>query len=316
MSMIAVAARHPLAVDRHALGSREPQLLDDRQDVLPRHEVVAPVAALGHGRRRVRQLDHQARPRHRDEARGHPRVLELAVEGPGHRRPALPRRLEVLDLRAEVEDLLLELLLLRLEVERRRHQRRPLLARDPDPRALGRELGGDQEAEREQRDAERHLPGRDRSDAGGERRHVRWSGSAGARPRGRPRHPPRRAPGPAAPDRSTTSRRWTPAPRPAASRWRRPSPPRRSRPGIRRRASPARRSWARGPTSPTGADRPARAADRTPSGRTAPRSASQPAWNWPRSSPRARLNASSSVSPSAYAVTRATSASWPFWRTR
>ena len=48
MSTIAVAARHPLAVDRHALGAREPQLLDDREHVLPRDEVVAPVAALGH----------------------------------------------------------------------------------------------------------------------------------------------------------------------------------------------------------------------------------------------------------------------------
>ena len=70
------------------------------------------------------------------------------------------------------EDLLLELLLLRLEVERRLHQRRPLLAGDPDPRALGRELRRDQEAEHQQRDAERDLPGRDRADAGGERRHV------------------------------------------------------------------------------------------------------------------------------------------------
>ena len=138
---------------------------------------------------------------------------------------------------AEVEDLLLEVLLLRLEVERRRHQRRPLLARDPDPRALGRELGGDQEAEREQRDAERHLPGRDRSDAGGERRHARWSGGAGARPRDQHdrRRPPRRAPGPAAPDRATTSRRRD-AGRPrvaAASRSRHPSPPRRPRLGDR-----------------------------------------------------------------------------------
>ena len=256
-------------------------------------------------------------PRHRDEARGHPRVLELAVEGPGHRRrrPAppprgpgsAPRRSRICFLR---------LLLLRLEVERRRHQRRPLLARDPDPRALGRELGGDQEAEREQRDAERHLPGRDRSDArrrAPSRQVVRIRRRA---TRGRPRRPPRRAPGPAAPDRSTTSRRWTPAPRPAGSRWRRRSPPRPSRPGIRRRASPARRSWARGPTSPTGAGRPARAADRTPSATVGPEVREPARLELAEVLAQRRVNASSSVSPSAYAVTRATSASWPFWRTR
>ena len=60
--------------------------------------------------------------------------------------PPWPAASSVLDVRPEVEDLLLEAVLLRLEVQRGLDERRPLLARVPDPRALRRQLRGDQEA--------------------------------------------------------------------------------------------------------------------------------------------------------------------------
>ena len=210
--------------------------------------------------------------------------------------------------RAQVEDLLLELLLLRLEVERRRDQRRPLLARDPDPRALGRELRGDQEAEHEQRDAERDLPGRDRADARRERRHARSSGRRRRSDGARPRRPRRRA----APRRRRRGRRSSadaavsgavtttgvasaPAVAAPGSPWR----PRRPASAPRRRAA--------GPSSPTAAG-PAGAGCGPNCLRLGRPEVREPArlerGRGPRPAP--AVNASSSVSPSAYAVTSAT----------
>ena len=85
--------------------------------------------------------------------------------------PPLTGGLEVLDVRAQLEDLLLEAVLLRLEVERRVHERRALLGRVADARSLGCELGRDQEPEAEERKAERDLPGGDRPDAGDDLAH-------------------------------------------------------------------------------------------------------------------------------------------------
>ena len=104
-------------------------------------------------------------PGQRDEAGGDPRLLELVVELADDGRRALALALDDLDLRAQVEDPLLERVLLGLQLVRGLDQRRPLLGRVADARTLGGELGGDQEAEREQRDPERDLPGRDRAQA-------------------------------------------------------------------------------------------------------------------------------------------------------
>ena len=156
-------------------------------------------------------------------------------------------------------------ILLGLERQRRLDQRRPLLARVPDARALGGELGGDQEAEQEQRDAERHLPARDRPDAAREGAHR---GGPPARPGLPPRPRPERrrlvlvparrrngcppAPGgspgrpvaPPSPARSASSARHSirrPVHRPVVSTSRRPKSRfhpavRPVRPGVARRA--------------------------------------------------------------------------------
>ena len=94
----------------------------------------------------------------RDEPGRDPGPLEPRVQLALLGGRALALVLDALDLSAQVEDLLLELLLLRLERERRRDQRRPLLGRVADEGTFGAELGGDEEAEREEREAERHLP--------------------------------------------------------------------------------------------------------------------------------------------------------------
>jgi hypothetical protein len=57
------------------------------------------------------------------------------------------------DLRTELRDLVAELVVLALQLRGGLDERRPLLGRVPDSRALGRELGGDEEAQREQREA-------------------------------------------------------------------------------------------------------------------------------------------------------------------
>ena len=246
-------------------------------------------------------------------------VLEPVVEVLGHGRAALARRLEVADARPEVEDPLLEVVLLRLQVEGRRDQRRPLLARDPDPGALGRQLRGDQEPEREERDAEGDLPGRDGADARRERRHATRSAGGGA--------PPRRS----GRSRRRSARRSR-GPRPGSIRSRSTAPTTAGTgvaDGVGAAASgvaaPALGDGAgttidpaspRDPSSPTAAARPGAGCGPYSLGVVAPRSASQPAWNAARSWPSACVNASSSVSPAEYALTRLTSASWLCVRTR
>ena len=141
-------------------------------------EIVALVAARRHGLVGVLELEDDAGPGQRDQAGGDARLLELAVERPDGGLRARAVLLDRLDLSAEGHDPVLELILLVLESQRRLDQRRPLLARVPDARPLGGELGGDQEAEQEQRDAERQLPARDRPDAAREGAHR--GGSSGS----------------------------------------------------------------------------------------------------------------------------------------
>ena len=97
MSMIAVDAvtRSPLTATR--LGAREPQLLDDREDVLRPTRGSRARSRPGAPAERVLSWMTTPGPRHRDQARGHPRLLELAVEVPVTVVAALPRRLELLD---------------------------------------------------------------------------------------------------------------------------------------------------------------------------------------------------------------------------
>ena len=92
-------------------------------------------------------------------------------------RGALALGLERGDVRAELRDLVAELVVLALELRGRLDERRPLLGRVPDARALRRELGGDEEAEGEEREPERDLPARDRPQSAGELGHGwGWSG--------------------------------------------------------------------------------------------------------------------------------------------
>ena len=92
-------------------------------------------------------------------------------------RGALALGLERGDVRAELRDLVAELVLLALELRGGLDERRPLLGRVPDARPLRRELGGDQEAEGEEREPERDLPARDRPQSAGELGHGwGWSG--------------------------------------------------------------------------------------------------------------------------------------------
>src|SRR4029077_11618111 len=70
-------------------------------------------------------------------------------------------RLGLLDPGAQVEDPGLQAVLLALQLAGGLEERRPLLGRVPDARVLRPQLGRDQEAKRQQRDAERDLPARD-----------------------------------------------------------------------------------------------------------------------------------------------------------
>ena len=218
----------------------------------------------------------------------------------GHRGAALAGGLELLDRRAQVEDLLLEAP--PAAPGGRARSRRAASApgwcsrmRGPS----GGELRGDQEAERQQGDAERDLPARDRADACGRARSRRAAPATARDGEHGTDDRPRRARGRAARGRWTAgrARRGRPVRRgagagvsgapaadaPAAPRARRPRPA---------ADPPARRQRTRA----------ARAAVRSARGSAAPRSSSQPAWNAARSSPSAAVNASSSVRPSAYAV--------------
>ena len=157
-----------------------------------------------------------------------------------------------------------------LEVARGLDQRDPLVARVADARSLGPQLGRDQEAEREQRDAEGDLPARDRSRAGGASRRGHASARRRADDAGRAGRASRRRGAPddreRADGRSGAGRRSTdplgPA-RPAGHDVR----------GVGATGAPA--------AGPAGRQRSRRARLR-PDGRRrgfAPRSASQPASN-------------------------------------
>ena len=66
---------------------------------------------------------------------------------------------------AQLEDPCLERVLLGLELGGRLQERRPLLRRVADPRALRAELRRDQEAEHQQRGPQGDLPARDAAEA-------------------------------------------------------------------------------------------------------------------------------------------------------
>src|SRR5439155_7054212 len=167
------------------------------------------------------------------------------------------------------------------------------------------------EAEGEQRDPERHLPGRDRAKAPGDRRHG-----------GGPSASDRRKP--IAMAVATTTTRMAPRRRPVA---RSAEPGRAGAPGATPpdaggRAGACEAPGASVPGVPTGPDQPV---GRGPAGagwgpfcagRLAPRLISQPSSNPVAVTPSAALNASSSVTPFAYDRMSATSASLPYVFTR
>ena len=275
----------------------------------------------------VLELEGEARPGDGDQARRRgapPPARRTGGGGSRRRRDPGPRGRRSAGAAPRMSDL--ERLLLRLQPERGLDQRRPLLRRVADARALGGDLRGDQEAEDEQRHGERDLDARQRTEARDERAHrsivggspvgarrvlarlIRLAGrrlalsvgaprrsAAGAGRRGSARGPRQRA-------------------RRRAGRPRARSTPGRIGPGEvavppgaigrgrRDRAAARAGSW-RGrrvlPPSPAGADRAAPAAARTPA---APRSRGRRA-SPPRtpatSTPSAAVNASSSLTPSA-----------------
>ena len=216
---------------------------------------------------------------------------ELVVEVARDRRPALARGLELLDRRPQVEDLLLEGLLLRLEVERGLHERRPLQARVADPRALGGELRRDEEAEA------RATPRRASPASSG----CAGSASPSAVTRCRRRRRATTSPPITTPTTSSEAaheqrdRDASVAARVRGSR--RPGRP--WRPAATSGRSDRARRWADRRSSPTAAGPAAPAAGPNCSGGCAPSPSSHPAWNVARSTPSAFVNASSSVSPSA-----------------
>ena len=112
----------------------------------------------------VLEPERHARTRKGDEPGGEPRVLELGVQLAKLIRAAGALGLERRDPLAEREDLGLEGLLLGLQPEGRIDERRPLLGRVANPRTLGGDLGGDEEAQHEQRDGEGHLDAREAAD--------------------------------------------------------------------------------------------------------------------------------------------------------
>ena len=193
-------------------------------------------------------------PGQRDQPGRDAGLLELRVELLDQRGRALALALDRLDLRPQVEDPRLESVLLGLQLVGGLDQRRPLLGRVPDARPLGRELGGDEEAERQKGDAEGDLPARDRPD-------MAHHGH-GASPL-----PPRRAtrcqqPEPDQPDRDGDQSEDEPPGRPAVARRTRGCRCRRGRgrrAGCRRRARRGRsdRTAGRGP-GPGGRDRAGR----------------------------------------------------------
>jgi hypothetical protein len=168
------AARDSLAVDRDRLGAGEPQLLDERPDVAGGDERIA----LGAGVLGVLEAEDDPRPGDLDEPAGDPGVLERLVDltDEGLGAGLLPFELD--DPCPELEDPRLECVLLVLQPERRLDERRPLLAGVADPRSLGRELRGDEEAQDEEGTRERHLPARQGPDSGHHRRHGRGPSSA------------------------------------------------------------------------------------------------------------------------------------------
>ena len=208
------------------------------------------------------------------------------------------------DLGAQLEDLGLEVLLPGLQLRRRRQQWRALLGRVADPRALRRELGGDEEPEAEQGQPQGELPARDPPEPAHDRH-------AAARPAGARRRYPAERQQP----RIITSDDDRPTGESLAAR-------RRPRRGT---GAPARGSWNAGACGrrtapapiPRQADRAAQVVVRLATGVAASRSASQAASNPSTSTARcAALNASSSVRPSAYERISWTRASWPYVRIR
>ena len=133
-----------------------------RPDVARPDEVVRRAAVRWHRVLRVLELEDDAGPGQGDQAGRVPGAVSSALSW--RTRSAEPRaaRLDDLDLGAQVEDPVLEVVLLGLQTRRGLEQRRPLLGRVADARALRGELGGDEEAEGQQGRTKGHLPAGDR----------------------------------------------------------------------------------------------------------------------------------------------------------
>ena len=91
---------------------------------------------------------------------------------------SLALRLERPDLFIQGEDPRLERVLVGRQTEGGLDERRALLGRVADPRALGPQLGSDEKAQRQERQAEGHLPRRQGADTSGQAGHG--SGSCDA----------------------------------------------------------------------------------------------------------------------------------------
>ena len=125
----------------------------------------------GTGRVESRRLITTPGPCRATKPGGKARVGQLGVEGRDLRGVALPVLLDRLHLRAEVQDLGLELVLGGLQLLGRLAQWRQVGAVVLGARHERAQLRGDEEAQHEQRHAERVLPARDAPHAGDERAH-------------------------------------------------------------------------------------------------------------------------------------------------
>src|SRR5688500_17792508 len=124
----------------------------------------------------VLDLEGETRTPEGDQPRSDARLLQLGVQATQRLGGIRALRLQRADPLAEVEDVRLERLLLRLQPERRLDERRSLLRRVADARALRGDLRGDQEAQDQQCNGERELHARQRPQAPDDDAH-RSSGS-------------------------------------------------------------------------------------------------------------------------------------------
>src|SRR5438093_8920529 len=304
--------REPLAVDGDALGAGEPELLDEDPDVLCRHQRVDTRPG-----RPILEPEGEARTGYGDQPGSQAGLLEVGVEAAQGFGGAGILRFELADLLPQPEDLRLERVPLRLQRQRGVDQRGALLARVPDARALGGDLGGDEEAEDEQRHREGDLDAWQRAQPRDEDAHCGRSSSPPAAAASRSASSSSTAVGTVGTAGASSGSPWlsrrattsNPTARSTASKAStamvtgpEPSPA----PGVVARnvgaGSPEAPGFAvcAGAAAQSGGSGPG-GAGRGPNGTGSeiPRSASQPASNPATSTPSAALNAASSLTPPA-----------------